>query len=391
MAEFILSRRTEVVRDWKLFADTLHPVGTRVSDLVLGDHVDELIDAIARELGSPPSFGVGSDSFRRPAPAGLALLATAARIHTSERVKGGFQLQQIVAEYRTLRSGLVRMWRESADPLTLANNEMLDRLNDVIDELIQASVDVYGTEIERSRELLLGTLGHDLRNPLNAISMRAAVLAGMKLPQEAQDVLAPMRGASVRMGRLIGDLLDITRVRLGSGLDLHRVEANLGTLCAQSMEEVQSALASNLIRVFSTGDLRGFWDTTRIYQALTNLLSNAIQHGKPMAPITVTLKGGVSSVTCAIQNWGPTIPAAMLVRIFEPMLRVQAEIAIQPASTDSIGLGLYIAKEIIEAHGGTISVTSTESAGTIFTVFLERGPIDPLPTATVEGQANPKQ
>jgi signal transduction histidine kinase len=152
------------------------------------------------------------------------------------------------------------------------------------------------------------------------------------------------------------------------------------------MEEVSSALASSLIRVFSSGDLRGFCDTTRIYRSLTNPFSNAIQHGKPMAPITVTVTVGVSTVTSAIQKWGPTIPADMLVCIFVPMLRVQAVIATELASTDTIGLGLYIAKEIVEAHGGTVFVPSTETARTVFTICLERGPIDLRRTASSEAQ-----
>jgi signal transduction histidine kinase len=369
LAEFILVRRGEVVRRWTAFAATLHPGGGDATDLVLADHVDDLIDAIAHELEMSRTSGV-------------TLLETAARIHTAERVREGYRLQQIVAEYRALRTGLVQMWRERAEPRSPAGDDMLDRMNDLFDDVIQASVEVHAIEIQRARELLLGTLGHDLRNPLNSISMRTAVLARMELPREAQDMLAPMRGASVRMGQLIGDLLDVTRVSLGSGLDLHRVAANLATLCAQSMEEVQAAYSSNLVRVFSTGDLRGFWDTTRIYQALTNLLGNAVQHGKPLAPITVTLTGEESTVTCAIQNWGPTISAEMLARIFEPMLRVQAQAATQPASTDSIGLGLYIAREIVAAHGGTLGVTSTDVAGTVFTMRLDRGSMGRRPERT---------
>ena len=169
------------------------------------------------------------------------------------------------------------------------------------------------------------------------------------------------------MNRMIGDLLDLTRTRLGNSIPVVRVPIDLEPLCTQVIAELEALHPPGGLRLACSGDLHGEWDGDRIAQVLSNLVRNAIQHGKPGEPVDVVADGAEDGVLLTVHNHGTAIPPEGLATIFEPMTRhVGGE-----ASNQGLGLGLYIASQIAAAHGGSIGVTSTDT-GTTFTVRLPR-------------------
>jgi signal transduction histidine kinase len=173
------------------------------------------------------------------------------------------------------------------------------------------------------------------------------------------------------MNRMVNDLLDFTRSRLGAGVPIVRVEMDMGAVARHAMEEIAAANPKSTLRISTTGDLRGQWDTARIGQLLANLMSNAVQHGDATEPITVVVQGEPKEVVLSIHNRGQPIPRSEMPLLFEPVKRLRPG---EPAEADSghLGLGLYIADRIVAAHGGTIDVRSSESEGTTFTVRFPR-------------------
>ena len=173
------------------------------------------------------------------------------------------------------------------------------------------------------------------------------------------------------MKALINDLLDVTRARFGAGLPVVRAMMNMGTVAEQIVNEVRAAHPRRSIDMNVSGFLVGEWDRARIGQVFSNLLNNAMQYGSYSAPVWVTLSGDVNGVTVMVGNDGVPIPPGKIRVIFDPLKRIAID-GDANSKMGNLGLGLYITKEVVVAHNGTIDVTSSELEGTIFTARFPR-------------------
>lgn len=224
-------------------------------------------------------------------------------------------------------------------------------------------------ETIRYNELFAGVLAHDLRNPLGAM-MTAAQIMLMRHDEGDRHVkpVGRIMASGQRMTRMIDQLLDFTRARVGGGIEVRPRAANLGELCGQAIGELELANPDWKIERGVLGDLDGSWDPDRLLQILSNLIGNAGQHGDQDAGILVLLDGrGAEQVTLRVHNKG-TIPPALLPGLFDPFRATRH----RRDQSRGLGLGLFIVKELIRAHGGTVEVSSTEVAGTTFTIALPR-------------------
>jgi signal transduction histidine kinase len=225
-------------------------------------------------------------------------------------------------------------------------------------------------EATQLREQLIGIVSHDLRNPLNAITLSAAtLLRRTDLDDLAHRGIRRILEAADRANRLIRDLLDFTQARMGQTLPVKRQAVDLHALTQQVVDEVQQAAVDRELKLESEGDGWGKWDPDRMAQVLTNLLTNALQYSPAGTPIRVGTRGEARGVLLTVSNEGPPIPVELLPTLFEPMTRGTEA----GSERRSIGLGLFIVEQIVRAHGGSIEVRSTAEAGTSFRVFLPRG------------------
>jgi len=219
-------------------------------------------------------------------------------------------------------------------------------------------------------EKLIGIVSHDLRNPLNAIALGTQVLLnGSQLDERATKTMHRIRASVESATRLVNDLLDFTQARLGSGIPVRRQIIDLRGIVQQVLDELLPAHPDRQMQSVSSGDVRGEWDPDRIAQAVMNLVSNALKYGQEGGTVTVRTESDGDWVTMAVHNPGLPIDAQLLLVLFEPLRRGSGHV---DRAARSVGLGLYIVKHIVEAHGGSIDVTSTLSEGTTFSVRLPR-------------------
>jgi two-component system, sensor histidine kinase and response regulator len=220
----------------------------------------------------------------------------------------------------------------------------------------------------RMNEMFVGILGHDLRNPLGAIVTGAQLLERHLTEEMPLRTLRRMVSSADRMRDMIEQLLDLTRARLAGGLGFVRARrpCDVAELVVRAADELRGAAGDRQVGVSASGDAHSAGDSTRLLQVFSNLLSNALHHGTPGTPVTVTVAGLDTEIVVEVRNDG-AIPSDLLPRIFDPFRGARASSASQ-----GLGLGLYISQQIVAAHDGTITVASSPETGTAFKVRLPK-------------------
>jgi two-component system sensor histidine kinase/response regulator len=221
----------------------------------------------------------------------------------------------------------------------------------------------------RLNELFVGILGHDLRNPLNTIVTGTEILARQLVEDRQVRTLTRMKSASQRMTDMIDQLLDLTRARLAGGVGFLRspVPVDVGALLRRTVEELRGAHPERELVVELQGDCTTTGDEQRLLQLFSNLVANAIQHGTTGTPVRVTAEGRGREIVVRVHNSG-LIPPTLLPTLFDPF-RARSD---SVSSAPGLGLGLFIAQQVAQAHGGMVSVESSEATATAFTVRLLR-------------------
>lgn len=214
---------------------------------------------------------------------------------------------------------------------------------------------------------LIGIASHDLRNPLNAIHLSVTqLLHSETLSARDQRAAARVAKSVDRMKRMIAELLDFTRLRLGGGIPIHPAPADLRSVLRQGVEELEAAWPERSLNLrVAPGRYDGAWDADRLGQVVSNLGGNALQYSPADAPVLFNLMDGGDSVVLEVHNGGNPIPTEALPHLFDPFRRASSE-------GGGLGLGLYIVEQVVKGHGGNINVSSTAQEGTTFRVVLPR-------------------
>lgn len=297
------------------------------------------------------------------------------RQQTAERWKQAIATRSVFEGRKRLRraDGVYRWFVVRAVPRTDGadgTTRWLGSCTD-IDETIRAE------EESRKRALfeqhLLGIVSHDLKSPLSVILMSAGMLTQWQ-PQDERIHRAVKRiqTAGERCNRMISDLLDFTQARLGSGIPIHSAPGDLREFVKRALDEVLSAYPHRSVTFEAPGALPGVWDGERLTQVATNLIVNALKYSPEDSTVSVRLKEEPPHAALEVHNWGPGISPQLLPHLFEPL---QQGAVGKERTGRSVGLGLYIVRELTRAHGGHVEVSSSDHEGTRFRVTLPTKPL----------------
>ena len=366
LAQFIDENQEAILQAWDSFAGTQLPAAASMDLEALRDHAEQMLKAIAADLRTPQSqaeqhtksLGAPVGRWRPP--------VTAAEVHAVLRASSGFTVPQLVSEYRALRASVLHLYKTAHQP-RMETLDDIERFNEALDQAIAESVEFYSLEVERWRDIFLGILGHDLRGPLNAILMTAQAMA---MSGRETKATARLVHSGERMRKLLDDLLDYNRKSVGVGIPVHREAADLYPACVEELSLRRAAHPDRQIKFVAEADsVVGLWDTSRMKQALGNLVSNAVKHGALGKEIVVRLQSNEKAVRLSVENEGPAVPPEKMASWFEPYRRGTTEES--RGDRENLGLGLFIVREIALAHKGTVEATS-EAGKTRFTLELSR-------------------
>jgi sigma-B regulation protein RsbU (phosphoserine phosphatase) len=271
------------------------------------------------------------------------------------------ELSMVIAEDRHAYERELLQARRRAEQLLQQERQMQQALAQAEDRLKLA------LEAAEDRALfaeqLIGIVSHDLRTPLQAIRLGTQLLARSALDEAQLKTVGNVLRSSRRAQRLVADLLDFTVARVGRGISVAPQPIDLQHVVADSVDELRAAYPQQPFELRHHGGSAAMADASRIAQLIGNLVANAATYGAPGRPITITSHGtAAGGLAIQVHNEGAPIDAALLPRLFEPMVRGDTQ-----AADRSVGLGLFIVREIARAHGGSVSVASAAGAGTTFT------------------------
>jgi len=342
LARFLETDREPILAAAVAYARTIPPL-ENMGEVTLRDHLPHLLETISADLRRSQSRTQSIEKSLGHGP--TEDMITAAQKHGLLRARRGISIEHLVAEYRALRSSILRLWMDRHPP-DASTSEDIARFNEAIDQAVAESVQFFAQERERWRQIFLGVLGHDLRGPLNAISITVEMMRRSASEPPGQTAL--LSRAVKRLTSLLDSLLEYNQAEFGSGMVLQRATVDLAEACVEELELLRAAYPDADIQLKTSGDTQANSDPSRVREALANLVTNAVKHGAPGTPVVVDITGDATDVRIAVEN-SAHIPAEEVEQLFEPLRQRDTSAKVERTH---LGLGLFIVRQIARAHGG---------------------------------------
>jgi signal transduction histidine kinase len=355
----LIANRAEITDEWRRRVAAL-PGLARLPTSALVDHLPEFLYELAQT----------SDGDSEAARRACERLING---HALQRLGFGVDLATLLEEYAVLRQVILAHLLDAV-PADCQREELL-MLDRALDLALVGSVRTFAARRDELREQFVGMLAHDLRSPLQALTIGAEKIlrqAACGVPGHERAAAAIRRSAE-RMRRLISDVIDFARGQLGGGIPAVPVTCDMGEVCREVVDEARVTHPARELSVVASGDLIGSWDRDRLLQALTNLVSNALLHGDDPIELRAFEGSDRQSVTTEVHNAGPPIPDDVMPTLFDPFHRGKA------AKPGGLGLGLFIVQQIALAHGAECRVRSSAGEGTTFSIRWPRAPLTEVP------------
>jgi signal transduction histidine kinase len=354
LPHFIHESLEDILSEWERDCGA----ATRPEPVARRQHFGKVLRAVADEMKRLPASASPPDAALSSAPGAPG----APHSHAG----------QLVGDYASLRASVIRQWRRKHPSPSPSDLDDLVRFNEAMDRSLAELTATFSPSESQPQALFLGVLNHELRTSVASILMSAQVLTHRSTPgsPEAKAAQRILRSCE-QLRQTLDALSDFTKVRLGEHLEIDRVRDDMGVLCRQALDAFARVDPDRRIRLTSDGDLGGDWDQARIREAIGALIGNAARFASRGSPVTIAVDGhAADEITVTVHGDGTPIDVETLQTIFDPIARVESE----NATYAGLGLGLFMVRKVVDAHGGRVSVDAALSLGTTFTVVLPRRP-----------------
>lgn len=377
LSQYLTDHMEDILTAWDSFAQTLKPAASAMTRKALRDHARQMLLEIALDIDTAQNDSDGVKKSLGHSPDKYA--QSAASIHGTLREDSGFTLIQLTAEFRALRANVLRLWLANIVEFDETVTRDIIRFNEAVDQALAESAVTFTERTGETRDRFLAILGHDLRTPLSAISMSGQLL--MLCPTDASrnaDIGQRLRRSALTMTAMVNDLLEYSRTQLGGTMPFEPQLCDMGDIAQAAINDARLANPECEFDIHVQNNLFGYFDTVRMQQVVMNLLTNATQYRTPHTPVTMNIQGQVDAVIIEVSNLGIPIPVESLKTIFDALVQLPAGKEVVGRPSTSMGLGLFVAREIILTHSGEIGATSTAEQGTVFRIKVPRAlPKDP--------------
>jgi signal transduction histidine kinase len=371
LSEYIAVHVEKIMLEWEAFAATMQPAAADMSSVELRDHAKQMLDAISLDMDKTRSAAKEAALSKGRAPDAGG--SSAAKEHGAMRHASGFSLEQLFAEFRAVRHSVLSLWLSQGAALPADNAGEIIRFNGALDQALAESVATFSYQANRTKDTFLAILGHDLRGPLATMSLAGNYLSRPGVGTDATTRMgARVSRSAATMTAMVNDLLEFSRSQLGGKIPLAPELANLADICEAAAHDAGAVYPDAIIEVQVSGDVTGIFDADRLQQTVTNLLVNAAQYSAGEVPVVITAQGTPDTLRVKVRNHGPVIPAAHLRTIFDPLIQLPQDGNSRKRVSTSLGLGLFIAEQIVSAHAGTLAVESSALEGTVFSIEIPR-------------------
>ncbi|HYD59066.1 MAG TPA: HAMP domain-containing sensor histidine kinase [Noviherbaspirillum sp.] len=344
------------------------------------DNIDRIIAGWTGNVAEAPLLGSQVKPILMAVAADMELASHDSSPSTPATVRAGlrslpdFNLRQVSDELHALRHCVLGLWPVPGMQIEPGVLAQLQTFHSCVDQVVGEAITMHGEQVERTRSLFLGMLGHDLRTPLSGIDMACDYLLRDDVPQERKaEAVERISRCSAVLESMIRDVLDFARARLGKRMSITAKPSDIGAICEAALEQARAAHSRCEFRFEAAGSLDGMADPARICQALRNLLGSAAKNGARDMPVLFSATGGAGEILLRVKCQGTTLSEDSLRTLFDPI----AQLAVADANPDGnppadLGLGPFIAREIVHAHGGGIGVNAPAEGCTEFLVRLPR-------------------
>jgi signal transduction histidine kinase len=374
LADFIISELEPILQEWESFARTLTPAALVMTGNQLRNHAEMMLKSIANDLRTPQS---PEQQIKKSH--GLEDEEKQDADHGTGRWKSNFSVEQLVSEYRALRSSVLRLWGQAHSYASTTDVQDIIRFNEAIDQLLAVSVISFAAakrkadEQEKNRNEFLAMLAHELRNPLSPITTASALLkkakGNEKIIENAADVIARQ---AAHMARLVDDLLDVSRVTRGL-IEVQLSAVDIRQAIDEAVEQVTPEIQARRHQLDVAGPpypTAVQADKKRLVQIVTNLLANAAKYTPEGGHVKLETTVHESEVVIAVKDNGVGMSPEFISHAFE--LFAQAE-RTPDRKSGGLGLGLALVKNLVELHGGKVVCSSAgPGQGSHFVVTLPR-------------------
>lgn len=369
LSDFIIHDMEAILQAWEDFARSVDTLMPMMDAEGLRNHGEYILRTVAADMRTAQTVQEQIDKAHGQGPTSAE--DSPAQTHAMTRLLAGFSMNQMVSEYRALRSSVLMLWLAKESVETDHHLQDMIRFNESIDQALVESIATYGAAVEDTRKTVLAVLGHDLRSPLGAVLMASDLLRRADYLKEREVKLSSQIHTSVtRANHMVSDLLDLARCNFGDGIPVQLQTSNLNNVCASIVDEIKAEFPLATIEVHQESQVTGEFDSPRIAQVFSNLIGNAVRHGDLARPISVNLGVRGAWAEFTVHNSGEAIPQSAIPYLFSPQGRYSSYAAGERGTSAGLGLGLFIAGQIVEAHDGTIKVKSSDDGGTRFEVLI---------------------